>query len=160
MIPMKIKKSVLTFVSACLGLMLLVCSCEKYKTDGESWKSFRGDIVVTSSDGSVFTDPDIRTGVSNSLHGEGLRDVFLKGVKFASGMPVRIDMTIPSVSVDDEGNLTGENIVPWALGGPFEKWTISTFSGRITYTEEGEPDTFEFEMVCGEYPVSYSGRYM
>lgn len=138
---------------------LLLGACEKYETDPETRKSFKGDIIVTNGDGSTFTDKGIRSSCSETIGKPGHCDIFLKGVKFAKNMPVRIDMTIPAIPIDEEGNFSGENIVPWAMGGEFKQWTIKNIEGRITFTAEGEPETLSFDMMCADYPVTYEGIY-
>jgi|GEM_PF-570689 len=142
-------------------LMHIFTSCEGYEInkDKTSTKSFLGDVIVTNSDGSKFIDKGIRVTLSESLNDKGLYDIFLKKVKFAEKMPVRINMTIPSVEKDLNGNVSGNNIIPWAMGGPFEKWEIHDLKGIITYNNNNEPKSLQFDMICGEYPVSYFGIY-
>ena len=47
--------------------------------------------------------------------------------------------------------LAGNGIVPYAMGGPFEQFTITNLVGAIT------DDTMTLNFMCGEYPVTYSG---
>lgn len=148
-----------TITFLCILVNILV-SCEGYEIDKNNTanKSFLGDIIVTNSDGTTFIDQDIRITFTKSLNNEGY-DIFLKKVKFAEKMPVRINMTIPAVEKDLDGNISGNNIIPWAMGGPFEKWKIKNLTGSIEYDENNELKSLQFNMICGEYPVSYSGIY-
>ncbi len=147
-----------------LGAMMLIgliglTSCEKYNIDKESQESFKGDLIVSNPDGTTFTNKDTRILISKSLSDIGKYDIFIRKVKFSVNMPVRIDMTIPSVTV--ENNLiSGENIIPWAMGGPFERWTITEISGQITLDKNGEYKTLSIDMVCDNKPITYRGVYI
>lgn len=152
---MKIK-----IIALLAALTITVASCQKYPTDTESQKSFNGEVIVDNGDGSTFNDPGIRVSVSESVNDKGKYDILMKKVKFAKAMPVRLNITIPSVEIDAEGKISGKDIVPWAMGGPFREWTISTIGGTLVRDAQGEPLTLQFDMVCGEYPVTYSGTYM
>lgn len=148
-----------TITFLCILVNILV-SCEGYDIDKNNTvtKSFLGDIIVTNSDGTTFIDQDIRITFTKSLNNDGY-DIFLKKVKFAEKMPIRINMTIPSVTKKSNGEIIGDNIIPWAMGGPFEKWKIKNLVGSIEYDENNEPKNLQFNMICGGYPVSYSGIY-
>lgn len=148
-----------TITFLCILVNILV-SCEGYNIDKNNTvtKSFLGDIIVTNSDGTTFIDQDIRITFTKSLNNDGY-DIFLKKVKFAEKMPIRINMTIPSVTKNSNGEIIGDKIIPWAMGGPFEKWKIKNLVGSIEYDENNEPKNLQFNMICGEYPVSYSGIY-
>ena len=148
-----------TITFLCILVNILV-SCEGYDIDKNNTvtKSFLGDIIVTNSDGTTFIDQDIRITFTKSLNNDGY-DIFLKKVKFAEKMPIRINMTIPSVTKNSNGEIIGDKIIPWAMGGPFEKWKIKNLVGSIEYDENNEPKNLQFNMICGEYPVSYSGIY-
>jgi hypothetical protein len=139
--------------------MIFCIGCKQYETDKETQKSFKGDIVVTNEDGSNFTDRNIRVSISESLETKDTYDMLLKGVKFAEKMPVRIKMTIPGLKVEN-GKISGENIVPWAMGGPFAEWTIKKINGTISYDSNGEYSALDFDMVCAEYPVKFKGLYI
>ena len=51
----------------------------------------------------------------------------------------------------EDGMISGNEIIPYAMGGPFEKYKITNLTGAMT------DKTLRFEMVCGEYPTKYSG---
>jgi hypothetical protein len=76
-------------------------------------------------------------------------------VKFASGMPIKLDMVVEGVDYEsyntDCYTISGDGIVPYAMGGPFEKFTITNLIGAITNK------TFSMSFMCGEYPVTYEG---
>jgi hypothetical protein len=70
-------------------------------------------------------------------------------------MPLKLDMVVEGVDcLGAIGNyvLTGNGIVPYAMGGKFEKYTITELVGAITYK------TMSLNFKCGDYPVTYEGR--
>ncbi len=75
-------------------------------------------------------------------------------VQFAEAMPVKLDMTIPGVeckSVGERIELSGERIIPLAMGGEFPRYTITSLRGTLTDSE------LQLSMNCGEFPLTYSG---
>ena len=109
---------------------VLFASCggdifEDVKVDEDgSAKIFVGDVVVDNNDGTTFTKESVE--VAYALNENGTMTIFMKKVKFASLMPA-INMEIPGVTiVGEEPNMTlsGDSIVPIAMGGEFKKFTI------------------------------------
>ncbi len=137
---------------------MLFVSCgndifEDVKVDEDgSAKIFVGDVVVDQNDGTTFTKESVE--VAYELNEDGTMTIFMKKVKFASLMPA-INMEIPNVIIfGDESNMTlsGDNIVPIAMGGEFKKFTITELEGRVN------KETFTMSFTCGGYPVTYSGE--
>ena len=123
----------------------------KVDEDGTA-KIFVGNVVVDQNDGTTFTKESVE--VAYALNDDGTMTIFMKKVKFASLMPA-INMEIPRVAISgDESNMTlsGDNIVPIAMGGEFKKFTITDLEGYVTQ------DMFNMSFTCGEYPVTYSGN--
>ena len=115
-------------------------------------KIFVGNVVVDQNDGTTFTKESVEAAYA--LNDDGTMTIFMKKVKFASLMPA-INMEIPRVVISgDESNMTlsGDNIVPIAMGGEFKKFTITDLEGHVTQ------DVFNMSFTCGEYPVTYSGN--
>ena len=103
---------------------------------------YKGTMTVDQNDGSFYTreyvevDYEIKDGVLNFV------------------MPLKLDMVVEGVTYSEspEGyTLTGDGIVPYAMGGPFEKYTITSLQGSITESR------FSLSFNCGEYPVTYEG---
>lgn len=63
-------------------------------------------------------------------------DIKLQKVKFVPAMPVRIDVTIMDIPVTAAGEGTwtfeGDDITPWAMGGPYETYRVDDLHGTIT----------------------------
>lgn len=112
---------------------------------------YKGTMLVDQNDGTFYTQNDVEVDYE-ILNGK-LNFVMYK-VKFAEGMPIKLDMVVEGVDcMGAVGNyvLAGNNIVPYAMGGPFEKFTITNLIGAIS------DKTFSMSFMCGEYPVTYEG---
>jgi hypothetical protein len=109
-------------------------------------------MIVNQNDGTFYTQEDVK--VDYEIIDGKLNFVMYK-VKFADGMPLKLDMVVEGVDcMGAVGNyvLAGNDIIPYAMGGPFEKFTITNLVGAITN------DTMTLSFMCGEYPVTYSGK--
>ena len=114
-------------------------------------KCYKGTMVVDQNDGTFYTQEDVEVDFEIK---DGKLNFVMCQVKFAKGMPLKLDMVVEGADyVDNDGSYTisGDGIIPYAMGGPFEKFTITKLNGTITDTE------FEMEFMCGEYPVTYAG---
>ena len=118
----------------------------------EKGECYTGTMTVDQNDGTFYTQDDVKVDYE-ILNGK-LNFVMYK-VKFANGMPIKLDMVVEGVDcIGAVGHyvLAGNNIVPYAMGGPFEQFTITNLVGAIT------DDTMTLGFMCGEYPVTYEGR--
>lgn len=114
-------------------------------------KCYKGTMVVDQNDGTFYTQEDVEVDYEIK---DGKLNFVMYQVKFAKGMPLKLDMVVEGADyVDNDGSYTisGDGIVPYAMGGPFEKFTITGLEGTITDT------TYTMEFMCGEYPVTYEG---
>lgn len=140
-----------------LTLMTLIgVACENghnndLPNNPEETKCYKGTMVVDQNDGTIYTQEDVEVDYEIK---DGKLNFVMYQVKFAKGMPLKLDMVVEGADyVENDGTYTisGDGIVPYAMGGPFEKFTITELNGTITDTE------FEMEFMCGEYPVTYAG---
>lgn len=149
---MKITKLILGIVFSAV----LFASCENgdnntlppNPVEGECYV---GTLKVDQNDGTFYTQEDVE--VDYQIIDGKLNFVMYK-VKFADGMPLKLDMVVEGVDcIGALGNYTlaGNGIVPYAMGGPFEKFTITELFGLITN------HTMSLSFNCGEYPVTYEG---
>ena len=114
-------------------------------------KCYKGTMVVDQNDGTFYTQEDVEVDFEIK---DGKLNFVMYQVKFAKGMPLKLDMVVEGADyVDNDGTYTisGDDIVPYAMGGPFEKFTITELKGTITDT------TYTMKFMCGEYPVTYEG---
>lgn len=150
---MKIAKFILGIVFSAV----LFASCENgdnntlppNPVEGECYV---GTLKVDQNDGTFYTQEDVE--VDYQIIDGKLNFVMYK-VKFADGMPIKLDMVVEGVDcIGALGNYTlvGNGIVPYAMGGPFEKYTITELEGEIT------DKTMSLSFMCGEYPVTYTGE--
>ena len=112
---------------------------------------YKGTMTVDQNDGSFYTREDVEVDYEIK---DGVLNFVMYKVKFAQGMPLTLDMVVEGVTYSEspEGYiLTGDGIVPYAMGGPFEKYTITSLQGNITES------CFSLSFNCGEYPVTYEG---
>jgi hypothetical protein len=113
---------------------------------------YKGTMKVDQNDGTFYTQEAVE--VDYEIKNGKLNFVMYK-VKFASGMPIKLDMVVEGVDYEsyntDCYTISGDGIVPYAMGGPFEKFTITELSGEITDT------SMTLSFMCGEYPVTYEG---
>lgn len=110
-----------------------------------------GTMKVDQNDGTFYTQSDVK--VDYEIKGDKLNFVMYK-VKFADGMPIKLDMVVEGANFEETNGiytLSGDDIIPYAMGGPFEKYTITKLEGEITDT------TMNLSFMCGEYPVTYAG---
>ena len=139
-----------------LCALTLITACENgdnndLPNNPEETKCYKGTMVVDQNDGTFYTQEDVE--VDYEIKDGKLNFVMYK-VKFANGMPIKLDMVVEGVDYtesNDTYTLSGDGIVPYAMGGPFEKFTITKLEGEITDT------AFTLDFRCGEYPVTYEG---
>ena len=116
-------------------------------------RCYMGTMTVDQNDGTMYTQDDVE--VDYELQDDGKLNFVMYNVKFATGMPLKLDMVVEGVSYyskdGDVYTLSGDGIVPYAMGGPFEKFTITKLTGTIT------DNTMSMSFMCGEYPVTYEG---
>jgi hypothetical protein len=143
-------------IYAILPLLLLV-ACKNGDNNNLPSKPAGGDyigtMVVDQNDGSFYEQDDVE--VNYELREDGKLNFVMYKVKFASGMPLKLDMVVEGADYTENNGtytISGDGLIPYAMGGPFEKFTITNLRGTIT----SESCTLDF--ICGEYPVSYNGN--
>ena len=137
-------------------MSLAIVACENGENNAlpskpNKTECYTGTMTVDQNDGTFYTQEDVQ--VDYEILDGKLNFVMYK-VKFANGMPIKLDMVVEGVDcVGAVGHyvLAGDNIIPYAMGGPFEQFTITNLTGLIT------DDTMTLSFMCGEYPVTYSG---
>ncbi len=150
---MKIRK----LIPGIIFFAMLFASCENGEnntlpTKPEDTECYVGTLTVDQNDGTFYTQEDVK--IDYEIIDGKLNFVMYK-VKFAQAMPLKLDMVVEGVDcLGAIGNyvLAGNGIVPYAMGGAFEKYTITELVGAITN------NTMNLSFKCGEYPVTYEGR--
>ena len=150
---MKIRK----LIPGIMFFAMLFASCENGENNTLPTKPvekecYVGTLTVDQNDGTTYTQEDVN--IDYEIIDGKLNFVMYK-VKFAENMPLKLDMVVEGIDcLGAIGNyvLTGNGIVPYAMGGKFEKYTITELVGTITNS------TMNLSFMCGEYPVTYEGR--
>ena len=150
---MKIAKLILSIMFSAL----LFASCENGEhntlpTKPEEAECYIGTLTVDQNDGTTYTQEDVK--IDYEIIDGKLNFVMYK-VKFSENMPIKLDMVVEGIDcLGVVGNyvLAGNGIVPYAMGGKFEKYTITELIGAITH------GTMSLSFTCGDYPVTYEGR--
>ena len=134
-------------------LFFAACGDEKDNSKPEISKTneYIGDVWVTQSDESLYMQADVTVDYEIT-DTAGLVLTFYH-IQFSSKMPVSIDMVVPNVLYegDDELTISGENIVPLAMGGEFPQYTITNLHGTISKSD------ISLSMNCGSNPFEFSG---
>ncbi len=139
------------------AVTLFAASCDKNddgKTPGPvevENGNYVGTVTVENVGAPDFTMDNVTVKVT--FGDDGKAEIKMELVKFAEMMP-KMDITIPgatAVQTNDGVNLTGEGIVPTAMGGPFPAYTITGLTGSVT------PSALSFSMMCGAFPTSFTG---
>lgn len=121
---------------------------EPVKETEEAFNAY-GVMTVLSSG---FTREDVH--VKAVLKENNKLDLYMFDIKFASAMPVTIDMLISNVDYVKKNNiyiLKGDSIIPTAGGKPYEKYIIRNLDGQIT------ADSINVSNLYGTTPSTYKG---
>ena len=142
-----------------LAAGMLFVACDKNDNKHETPEnetvtnqSFKGTLIVNLTDGSDYTQEDVM--VDYAITDTAGFVLTFNQVSFSPRMPMKLDMSIPNVSyviVGSEITLSGDGIVPLAMGKEFQQYTITKLTGTIA---EG---TMSVSMNCGSSPMKFNG---
>lgn len=148
---MKRVKLFFIFAASLLGFVACENGHNNDLPNNPTSRCYTGTMKVDQNDGTFYTQNDVE--VDYEIKDGKLNFVMYK-VKFASGMPIKLDMVVEGADYFDTGSsytVSGDGLVPYAMGGPYEQFTITKLEGEIT------DNSFTLNFICGEYPVTYSG---
>lgn len=89
-----------------------------------------------------------------NLQDDGTATIIFNKVKFVPQMPVSLDVTVPGVKCEIRENeiiLSGNDIVPLAMGMPYAKYKVTSLNGKITAGK------LTVSLNFGEFATSYVG---
>lgn len=138
----------------------LLSACEKAPTViTDDSPEYTGKMVVVY-EGENFEQTGIKVlGEFNEY--KTSVDIKLQKVKFVPAMPVRIDVTIMDIPIVSSGEGTwtfeGNDITPWAMGGPYETYRVDDLHGTITENSIEFSLGFYNTKKQENYPTTYSG---
>ena len=137
------------------GMMFVACDKNDDKNETPETvtnQTYTGTLTVDQTDGTTYTQENVTVGLATTDTAGMV--LTLNQVSFSERMPVKIDMTIPHIEYTANGvnyTLSGNNIVPLAMGGEFPKYTITNLSGTIV------DGALSVSMNCGGFPTKFSG---
>jgi hypothetical protein len=148
-------KQLKILVLAAITVFITACSNDENSEDTVIVDNgaYIGTLVVDQNDGTSYTQENVSVVVSIDTDTD-YAEIRMMEVSFAEGMPIKVNMTIPNVSIAKIPNglsLNGNNIIPLALGGKFSKYIITDLTGKVT------TQSISLELMCGEFPLSFSG---
>jgi len=132
-----------------MAVVMISCHFTAPEPEGEKKANYKGTVEV-DNDSEHFVKENVEVSVTKSDTADTYT-IKMYRVKFASAMPVELDILIPDVTINNDGIISGDEIIPYAMGGPYEKYKITGLTGAMT------SNTLQFEMTCGKYPTKYNG---
>lgn len=147
------KKTV--FMLAAIAAVLVSCN-EKEAEDAPirpQEADYIGTVTVTFRE-TDYDNEDISVNFTPNEKGDSA-SITIHQIRFVPQMPVTIDITIPSIalsSTDQVVTLSGDSIVPLALGGsPYPRYTVTGLTGEL------KGNDLNFSLKFGDYPTSFHG---
>ena len=146
---MKLNRMILAFAA----LALLACNKEeKNETPVAEAGDYKGVVTVEASSGT-FDNEDIEVNFTPSEDG-ATASITINKIRFVPQMPVTVDVTIPSVGLTSTKNgfqLACDNVIPLAMGGEYERYTVTNLTGTL------KDDELAFSLNFGSTPTSFKG---
>lgn len=97
---------------------------------------------------------NVSENVNVNLQDDGTATIIFNKVKFVPQMPVSLDVTVPGVKCECRENeiiLSGNDIVPLAMGMPYAKYNVTSLNGKIIAGK------LTVSLNFGEFATSYVG---
>ncbi len=141
------------FLIATVSIVAAACSKNEpvkiIETPAETVYSGTMTVVVGGKD-----NVSENVNVNVSLQDDGTATIIFNKVKFVPQMPVSLDVTVPGVKCEIRENeiiLSGNDIVPLAMGMPYAKYKVTSLTGKITAGK------LTVSLNFGEFATSYVG---
>lgn len=139
------------FLIAAVSVVAAACSKNEpvkiIETPAETVYSGTLTVVADGKD-------NVSENVNVSLQDDGTATIVFNKVKFVPQMPVSLDVTVPGVKCEIRENeiiLSGNEIVPLAMGMPYAKYKVTSLNGKITAGK------LTVSLNFGEFATSYVG---
>ena len=114
--------------------------------------NYSGTVSVDWSGGTFDTE---NISVDYLPAADGMTaEIIIYKIKFVPAMPVTIDVTIPNVELTSTKNgfqLACDNVIPLAMGGEYERYTVTNLTGTL------KDDELAFSLNFGSTPTSFKG---
>lgn len=142
-----------TFLFAAVLVVAAACSKnEPMKNIETPTETVYSGTMTVVADGKDNVSENVKVNVS--FQEDGTATIIFNKVKFVPQMPVSLDVTVPGVKCEIRKNeiiLSGNDIVPLAMGMPYAKYKVTSLSGKITAGK------LTVSLNFGEYATSYAG---
>lgn len=139
------------FLIAAVSVVAAACSKNEpvkiIETPAETVYSGTMTVVAGGKD-------NVSENVNVSLKDDGTATIIFNKVKFVPQMPVSLDVTVPGVKCEIRENeiiLSGNDIVPLAMGMPYAKYNVTSLNGKIIAGK------LTVSLNFGEFATSYVG---
>lgn len=139
------------FLIAAISVVAAACSKNEpvtiIETPAETVYSGTMTVVAGGKD-------NVSENVNVNLQDDGTATIIFNKVKFVPQMPVSLDVTVPGVTCETRENeiiLSGDDIVPLAMGMPYAKYNVTSLNGKITAGK------LTVSLNFGEFATSYVG---
>lgn len=141
------------FLIAAVSVVAAACSKNEpvkiIETPAET--VYSGTLTVVAA-GKDNVSENVKVNVN--LQEDGTATIIFNKVKFVPQMPVSLDVTVPGVKCEIRKNeiiLSGNDIVPLAMGMPYAKYKVTSLSGKIIAGK------LTVSLNFGEFATSYVG---
>lgn len=139
------------FLIAAVSVVAVACSKNEpvkiIETPTETVYSGTMTVVAAGKD-------NVSENVNVNLQDDGTATIIFNKVKFVPQMPVSLDVTVPGVKCEIRKNeiiLSGNDIVPLAMGMPYAKYKVTSLNGKIIAGK------LTISLNFGEFATSYVG---
>lgn len=149
------------YITAFFAVLMLLASCQKPPTVITDLSPRYSGKMTVVYDGEDFVQNSISVKAEMSEDGKKM-DLMLEKVKFVPAMPIRIDVTIMDIPLEEaaDGSLvfSADDFVPWAMGGSYDTYRVDDLTGTL------KDGNLVFSLVFFNvkknegYPTSYSGK--
>ena len=122
-----------TFLFAAVLVVAAACSKnEPVKINETPAETVYSGTMTVVADGKDNVSENVKVNVS--FQEDGTATIIFNKVKFVPQMPVSLDVTVPGVTCEIRENeiiLSGNDIVPLAMGMPYAKYNVTSLNGKI-----------------------------
>lgn len=141
------------FLFAAVSVVAAACSKnEPVKIIETPTETVYSGTMTVVADGKDNVSENVNVNVN--LQDDGTATIIFNKVKFVPQMPVSLDVTVPGVTCEIRINeiiLSGNDIVPLAMGMPYERYKVTSLTGKIIAGE------LTISLNFGEFATSYVG---
>lgn len=141
------------FLFAAVSVVAAACSKnEPVKIIETPTETVYSGTMTVVADGKDNVSENVKVNVG--FQEDGMATIIFNKVKFVPQMPVSLDVTVPGVKCEIRENeiiLSGNDIVPLAMGMPYAKYKVTSLSGKIIAGK------LTISLNFGGFATSYAG---